>query len=183
MKRGIFFCHPVVKGFSLIELAVTLSVAAVLFTIGVPSFVELIKSLQITSTTNDFFAAINLARTEAVQRGVRVDIVPAGADGDWANGWVVFVDRNGNRQPDDRDAIIFRHGPAPEGMKITAKLSDSTVQYLAYNGAGRTRTHENGHRTQFGTFTFELESKIRKIKLNFIGRPRICNPETDTRTC
>lgn len=171
------------RGFTLIELSVVFSVVAILFTVGVPSFVSLIRNTQITATTNDFFASINLARTEAVQRGVRVDMVPAGDAGDWAQGWVVFIDKDHDLRPGDRDTIIFRHGPAPNGMRITARLTDSTVQYLAYNAAGRTRTHENGYRTQFGTFTFELESKVRKIKLNFIGRPRICNPEIDTDTC
>jgi type IV fimbrial biogenesis protein FimT len=171
------------RGFTLIELAVTLSVAAILFSVGVPGFVSLIRNTQITAATNDFFAAINLARAEAIQRGVRVDLVPAGDEGDWSQGWVVFIDKNRDLRPGDKDIIIFRHGPAPKGMHITARLTDSTVQYLAYNGAGRTRTHENGYRTQFGTFTFELESKVRKIKLNFIGRPRICNPEIDTDTC
>ena len=183
MQRRISLSLHPAKGFTLIELAITLSVAAILFTVAVPSFVSLIKSMQITTATNEFFAAINLARAEAIQRGVRVDLVPAGEEGDWTKGWVVFIDGNRNRRPDGGDVIIFRHGPTPNGIQITARLTDSTVQYLAYNGAGRTRTHDNGYRTQFGTFTFELESKVRKIKLNFIGRPRICNPETDTHTC
>ncbi|WP_420476362.1 GspH/FimT family pseudopilin [Noviherbaspirillum sp. ST9] len=183
MKRRSPFLLRSSRGFTLIELAVTLSVAAILFTAAVPSFVSLIRNTQITATTNDFFAAINLARAEAVQRGIRVDMVPAGEEGDWAQGWVVFIDKNRDQRAGDKDVIIFRHGPAPKGMHITARLTDSTVQYLAYNGAGRTRTHDNGYRTQFGTFTFELESKVRKIKLNFIGRPRICNPEIDTDTC
>lgn len=183
MHRRIPVFHRRIRGFTLIELAVTLSVAAILFTIAVPSFIGLIKDIQITSATNEFFAAINLARVEAIQRGVRVDMVPVGEEGNWTNGWVVFIDRNHNLRPDGEDGIIFRHGPLPKGMQITAKLTDSTVQYLAYNGAGRTRTHENGYRTQFGTFTVEMGNKVRKIKLNFIGRPRICNPETDTHTC
>ena len=170
-------------GFTLIELIVTFAVAAILFTVGMPGFAGLIRDIQISSATNAFFASINLARTEAVQRGDRVDMMPAGDEGDWTKGWTVFVDNNRNRQPDAGDVVIFTHGPAPKGMRITANLTDSTVQYLAYNGAGRTRTHANGYRTQFGTFTFELGNKVRKIKLNFIGRPRICNPETDTRTC
>jgi type IV fimbrial biogenesis protein FimT len=170
-------------GFTLIELAVTLAVAAILFSIGVPAFTGFIRNIEISTAANDFFASINLARAEAIQRGLRVDLVPADEGGDWARGWVVFVDGNRNLRPDSGDTIIFTHGPAPKGMRITANLTDSTVQYLAYTGAGRTRTHANGYRTQFGTFTLEMGSKIRKIKLNFLGRPRICNPEVDKQNC
>ena len=172
-----------VHGFTLVELAVTLVVAAILLAVGVPSFTGFIRNVEITTTANDFFAAINLARTEAIQRGLRVDMVPSDAGGDWSKGWVIFVDENHNQRPDVGDSVIFTHGPAPKGMRITANLTDSTVQYLAYNGAGRTRTHANGYRTQFGTFTLETGSKVRKIKLNFLGRPRICNPEVDKQGC
>lgn len=182
MRRDSVRYVPPAKGFTLIELIVVLSIAAILFAVGVPSFAGLIQDVRLSSATSDFFAAINLARTEAVQRGARVDMMPAGDRGDWADGWVVFVDRNLNRKPDGGEAI-FIHGPPAGGMRITADLSDSTVQYLAYSGAGRTRTHASVYRTQFGTFTFELGTKVRKIKLNFIGRPRICNPEVHPRTC
>lgn len=170
------------SGYTLIELAVTLAVAAILFMIGVPAFAGFIRDIEISAAANDFFSSMNLARAEAIQRGERVDMVPADG-GDWSKGWVVFVDENRNRRPDDGDVVLFTHGAAPKGLQITANLTDSTVQYLAYNGAGRTRTHANSHRTQFGTFTFTLGSKVRKIKLNFLGRPRICNPEIDKRTC
>lgn len=173
----------IAAGFTLIEMMVTLAIAAILITIAVPSFAGFIRNIEISSTANELFAAINLARAEAIQRGVRVDMVPADESGDWAKGWVVFIDGNHNRRPDSGDTVIFTHGPAPKGMQITAKLTDSTVQYLAYNGTGRTRTHANGYRTQFGTFTLEMGNKVRKIKLNFLGRPRICNPEAEKTSC
>ena len=171
------------SGYTMIELLVVMAVAAILFATGIPSFAGLLREAQLSTATNDFFASINLARAEAVQRGVRVDMVPAGDDGDWAKGWTVFVDENRSRRPDDGDLVIFRHGPSPDGMKITANLTDSTVQYLAYSGSGRTRTHANAYRTQFGTFTLALGNKTRKIKLNFVGRPRVCNPEADPQNC
>ena len=183
MKCGSMFHRSDVRGFTLIELMVAMSVAVILFAVGIPSFAGLIKDIQLSTATNEFFASINLARAEAIQRDARVDMVPLSEDGDWAAGWAVFVDENRNRRPDPGDTVIFMHGPSPSGLKITANLTDSTVQYLAYNGSGRTRTHANAYRTQFGTFTFELGNKVRKIKLNFVGRPRICNPETDPRTC
>lgn len=168
-------------GFSLIELAVVLAVAGILLMLGVPSFAALINHQKMTTTVNDFFAAINLARSEAIQRGGRVDLVPLDA-ADWSKGWIVFVDRNNNQRPDPGEQIIFSHGPVPDGIKIRSVLTDSTVQYLAYNGSGRTRTNASSQSPQFGTWSFIQDKQIRRIKVNFLGRPRTCNPDQDA-TC
>jgi type IV fimbrial biogenesis protein FimT len=171
------------QGFSAIELMAVLAVALILMAIGVPAMHALIQNQRLTSTVNDFFASVNLARSEAIQRRVRVDIVPKDAAGDWAKGWVVLINTNNNQQADAGQRVIFTHDPVPKGMSIGANLTDSKVQYLAYNGSGRSRTNASDQQTQFGTFTFRLDGYTRKIKLNFLGRPRVCNPDTDRSTC
>lgn len=171
------------KGFTLIELLVIFAIVVVLLTIGIPGFSAMIQSARLTTTANDFLSSINLTRAEAIRRGDRVDMVPSDEGGDWAKGWSVFIDANGNQRPDNDEKIIFSHGPLPEGMTVKSNLTDSTVQYLAYNGAGRTRTNASNYRTQFGTFTFALSGKVRKVRLNFLGRPRICNPEVEKDNC
>lgn len=171
------------SGFSLVELLTILAVVAVLLATGLPSLQFLIQNQRISATVNDFYAAINLARSEAIQRGKRVDLVPQDADGNWASGWVVFVDENNNQRPDAGERVIFTHDALQKGTSIKASLTDSTVQYLAYNGAGRTRTNASNQRSQFGTFTFKLNDQVRKIKLNFLGRPRVCNPAREGTSC
>ncbi len=108
------FIRAGVKGFSLIELMVVLSIAAILIGIGVPSFRTLIQNQRMTTTVNDFFAAINLTRSEALQRGVRVDMVAAGDGTDWGKGWIVFVDENSDQILDANEKLIFTHDAVPE---------------------------------------------------------------------
>ncbi|HJV74278.1 MAG TPA: GspH/FimT family pseudopilin [Noviherbaspirillum sp.] len=170
-------------GFSLIELMVVLAIVVALLGTGVPLLRNSMQSQRITTTVNEFFASMNLARSEAIQRGMRVDLVPFDRNGDWAKGWVVFVDGNNNQRPDAGERVIFAQSAIPKGISITANLTDSTVPYLAYNGTGRTRTNASSERTQFGSFTFRLDSHVRKIKLNFLGRARVCNPAFDKDDC
>jgi type IV fimbrial biogenesis protein FimT len=163
------------SGFSLIELMAVLAIAAILLMIGIPGFGSLIQHQRMTATVNEFFAAINLTRSEAIKRGVRVDLMPAGGESDWAKGWVIFVDKNNNREQDAGDEIIFSHGPVPGGIAIEPRFGGSAVKYLAYNGTGH---------TQAGSFSFSQNREVmRKIIINFLGRPRACNPKTEGDAC
>lgn len=165
-------------GFSMIELMVVLAVTAILLAIGVPSFHELIRNQRLNVAVNAFFGAINLTRSEAIHRGARVDLVPA--DGaDWANGWVVFIDQNNNQLAEAGEQLILAHGPVNGQIAIKSAMTDSSKPYLAYNGTGRTRTNASSHAPQLGTISFFLETGIRRIKLNFSGRARTCNPVQD----
>lgn len=170
-------------GYSLIELMTVLTVASILLAIGVPSFAALIRHQKMTATVNDFFASVNLTRSEAIQRGVRVDLVPAGDGADWAKGWVVLIDRNGNQKADAGEPVIFSHGPAPQGMTIGSAFTDSKAKYLAYNGSGRTRTNAGSQSPQLGSWLFTLDNQSRRIVINFLGRPRVCAPRTAGATC
>lgn len=160
-----------------------LAIVVVLLGVGVPMLRSMMQSQKITATVNDFFASMNLARSEAIRRGTRVDLVPADDTADWARGWTVFIDENGNQRPDAREKIIFTHAVVSKGISIKASLTDSSAPYLAYTSTGRTRTNASNERTQFGTITFRLDSQVRKIKLNFLGRARVCNPDIDKGDC
>ncbi len=158
-----------------------MAIAVILLAIGVPSFHSLIQHQRLSTAVNAFFGAINLTRSEAIQRGARVDMVPS--DGvDWANGWVVFIDQNNNQLVESGEQLIFSHGPVSGKMAIKSVMTDSSKPYLAYNGTGRTRTNASGQSPQLGTVSFFLDTKVRRIKLNFAGRARTCNPEQD-KTC
>lgn len=173
-----------IHGFTLVELMVVIGVAVVMLTIGVPSFYTLVQKQKMTTAVSDFFNALGLARSEAIQRGSRVDLVPAGGGTDWADGWVIFIDENNNQRPDAGEHIIFTHGPVPSGITVRASFTDSTVQYLAYTGSGRTRTNASSQAPQLGSLSFiGSNGEVRKIKIGFLGRARMCNPATEGSSC
>lgn len=69
------------RGFTMVELIVTVSVAAVLLAIAVPSFRNIILSNKLTTIANDAVAAINIARMEAIKSNVAVQFCGATSNG------------------------------------------------------------------------------------------------------
>jgi type IV fimbrial biogenesis protein FimT len=85
------------SGFTLLELIVAISIAGVLMAVAIPSFRDMIRNSRLTAYTNEFVTALNLARNEAVKRGVSVSVRKIGGTGTYwsTSGWNVFVDDGG----------------------------------------------------------------------------------------
>jgi type IV fimbrial biogenesis protein FimT len=86
-------------GMTMIELLITIVVITILLALGVPSYQEFIKNNRVTAQTNDFVSAVQLARSEAVKRGVGAVLCASTdqatcdvTDGNWSSGWIVFSD-------------------------------------------------------------------------------------------
>lgn len=60
------------RGFTLVELMITIFVAAILIAVAVPSFQHMIASSKLTATTNDLIGAMRLARMTAIKSNAEV---------------------------------------------------------------------------------------------------------------
>ncbi len=90
-----------VRGLTLIELMVTISVLVILIAVGVPSFESTLNSSRLSSSANELSGAVQLARAESIRRNrsvvlCRSETLAACASGDVWSGWLVFVDTNGD---------------------------------------------------------------------------------------
>lgn len=81
------------RGFTLIELMVTIAVAAILLSIAVPNFQMFVMNNRMASQANDLITALSLARSEAVKRAANVTVCAssdgATCTGSWGDGWIV----------------------------------------------------------------------------------------------
>nr|MCU0735737.1 GspH/FimT family pseudopilin [Methylotetracoccus sp.] len=78
------------RGFTLIELMIALVVMALVLTLGVPSFRNIILDNRQVSELNVLVAELNWARSEAVARNAPVTLKRSGSS--WNDGWQIFVD-------------------------------------------------------------------------------------------
>ncbi|KQQ42508.1 type-4 fimbrial pilin related signal peptide protein [Duganella sp. Leaf126] len=168
-------------GFTLVELLTVLAVAGVLLATAAPSYQQLIERQQLRAAVADLVAAIDLARAQAIARGRIVMLAPLDPGGiDWRGGWIVFVDANDNRRPDADETTIFQRGPLPAGLRMSVSFtSKAPPSYLAYNSAGRTCNAGNGLAARWGTLSLALGAHARNIKINMLGRLRVCDPAAE----
>ena len=169
------------RGVTLAELVVVTAIAAVLLAIGIPNLQAMVHAQQLRAATGDLFGAINLARAQAIARNERVKLAPRDPEGlRWNQGWTVFFDRDGDGEPGPGDDIVAVHGPLPDGVASTfAFTSPAPPYYIAYNGAGRSCSDTSSGAARWGTLSLFHGGAIRRIKINMLGRARVCDPARD----
>ena len=78
------------RGFTIIELMVTVAILAIMTAIAVPSFRSFVNNQRIKSAATEMMTAVLIARSDAIKRNASVTLAPVNAD-DWAQGWNVTV--------------------------------------------------------------------------------------------
>jgi type IV fimbrial biogenesis protein FimT len=115
------------RGFTMIELIVTMSVAAILAAIAVPSFVAISQGERRIAEVNDMVLALNYARSEAVKQNSPTG-VSVTANGSWAGGWNVCCTSTG--------ASVNTLPAIDPRSSLTATLAGTTPVTVTFDSSG-----------------------------------------------
>lgn len=174
------------RGFTLIELMVTLVLAGVMMLLAAPNFISFQRNSELTTSANSFLATLSVARAEAMKRQLRTFVIPA--DGvSWSSGWVAFVDVNSNVSAtalsmDAGDIELARGAALPASVAIdttsATSFVHSGVQYAMFNGSGFMSLIGGGFPANGGdSLDFTNGSgQTRRVVANVAGRVRVCKP-------
>ncbi|WP_341678971.1 GspH/FimT family pseudopilin [Niveibacterium sp. SC-1] len=124
------------RGFTLIELMIAVTVFAIGVAIAIPNFATLIAGRKLTTAASNLRADLSFARIEATRRGRSVGVCPAdvrsgtasacGGSTDWSNGWLVYADANGNGSLDGGETVL-RVRPPEKAISATPLSSEGTL--------------------------------------------------------
>lgn len=171
------------RGFTLLELMVTVSLVAILLMVAAPGFESALNGSRLSSSANTVTAALQLARGEAVRRNARVVVCSTtdmtsctGAAGDWS-AWLVFVDANASGARDAAEEIVQTGTiDAPLVLKPSAALAALNNQ-ITFRPDGLARA-SNNISLLAGTLavcvqTTQPAENVRDVSLAFGGRTAV----------
>lgn len=147
-----------VAGFTLLELLVTVAVAGVLLSMGLPSFQEAVRLQRTKAVSSEMHLSFLLARSESIKRAANVVISRSGAD--WIGGWTVA--------PGDKsvDAVS---GVAVECSTDSDTSAETCPANITFARSGRP--------TSLIEFRFyypdEATVQARCVSVSLSGRPRV----------
>ena len=129
------------KGYTLYELLITTLLVGTLLAIGVPSFSSFTQNSRMTASVNDLLGSFSVARSEAVRAKDNVSICASDnsttanptCQGEFEDGWIVFLDPNGNIQRDSGEPLFRSHPQMPTGITVT---TTDQGDYFSFNSSG-----------------------------------------------
>jgi type IV fimbrial biogenesis protein FimT len=183
MKKSDFSA----RGFTLIELMVTVALVAILMAVAVPSMTTFQRNAELTSFSNTMTAAVNAARGEAMKRGRYAMVVPLDGS-NWSSGWVVFVDIDRSQAYEAaNDVTLLTRDAIPSYLEISANgTAAASPPYIMFDASGYVRQKGGGLANQ--TFNIQRNdvsgadalAQTRRIIISRPGRVRTCTPKTST---
>lgn len=149
------------KGFTLVELIITLTIAGILAAVALPAFQDFIRNERVKSASFDLMTALTFARSEAIKRNTSVDMIPSGSG--WKGGWDIKV-----------GTTLLRNQAAFNGINIT---DSNEVDAVTYRKDGRLSTEA----TNFTVFvSADTGINPRCITIDLSGRPNSKKLESGT---
>jgi type IV fimbrial biogenesis protein FimT len=170
------------KGFTLLELLITILLIAVLSGLAIPSLAGTLARQRQSVEINALFHAVHQARKESIMRRKVVSICPS-LDGetcspakDWSRGWLMFENKDRDSPPaiDRGEPVLVKHSVS-EQIQINANRKGFTFRATFLRATN-------------GTFVVcDPKGRItpKALVISYTGRPRVArhSPKGDLYSC
>ena len=166
-------------GFTLIELIITMAVLAICAGVALPSLRSFMEQQRTLAAISSLTSHMSLARMAAVTRNQRTVLCPSRngnsceAGTDWSTGWMLFLDEDGNRQPDSGDEVLRMDlEPTSRHLRVVSTVGRQQLRYLPDGSSAGSN------------LTISICNKagdvLGRVIVNNMGRPRSERPKVPT---
>ena len=198
--RGARAMHRPQRGFTIVELIITLVIAAILVALAAPNMAIFLKNSARTTMLNDLVTAVQYARSQAITLNRDVSICPVDLrdgqfnaadaedacrnDGVFETGWVVFdaPDRNGQIGVGETVRRIFATTPAAGATFRGLDADDAALRFVVYRNTGLADVTQLPSQPHF-KYCDDRENpnqSARAVILTGSGQPRISQDSNDS---
>lgn len=132
-----------IHGYTLIELLITLAVFSILALNLFPNLSALLAQERSIVMTNNLAGALAYARTEAVTKQMTIITCQSNNGSkcnqseNWHNGWIIFADKNANKQRDSDEPLLRVFHAANNGTQAIFNGSGAGIKYyMKYKPSG-----------------------------------------------
>ena len=168
------------NGYTLVELIAVLAIASILLLLATPLFRTQILNGRMSEAATDLLSTFAYARTEAVGRRNPVTICIRNEAADscadtvqWEDGWLTFVDDNGNGDVDADEQIIQIHPALAAGT--SARATGLLQKSITFRSTGRTDL--DATETMIICDTRGFGESARALIVSLIGKASILNAD------
>jgi|TARA_R110000851_G_scaffold181511_2_gene330051 type IV fimbrial biogenesis protein FimT len=158
------------RGFTLIELMVTLVVLVVLLGVGIPSFNNWVVSTRMDTATMNLAGVLKQARSEAVSRQSVITLAPKA--GGWTEGLTMYTDTDagGNTAYAAANDTLIKDLEFSMGG-IAASTSANAAAYISFTSGGL--LNEGNNEVEIILCDSTEEEGGSSITVNPVGRTSI----------
>lgn len=169
-------------GFTLYELLITVMIVGIVLAFSIPNMQAFTQNSRMTSTANDLHSAFHLARSESSRAKTNITICAsaksmegaANCGGTWDQGYIVFVDQDGDLDRKGQEETVLRAQPAiAEGVSF-AVANDAT--YFSYSSTGLGRPNVGGKKAVSQIVMCDERGNVKAAGGSSAGRLFVATP-------
>lgn len=165
------------KGFTLIELMITVAILAITLAIAIPAMSDFATRQRVSGQASELLLSLAYARSEAVKRGATITVIPkVNQTTGWSSGWCI---RSDNASDCTVNNGLLKDFSASSGVTITSNWL-ANLPKLSFRRDG---TVNGEHKFKISSDKLEAnKTDARCIGISFMGRTEL-NKITKSTTC
>jgi type IV fimbrial biogenesis protein FimT len=122
------------KGFTVLELLMTIVIGTILLAVAVPSYLNMIERNAISTASNDLLSGLLLARSEAIRQELSTTFTPSGSGWQVVGGGATLLDHTVDNHNVTISGNVISYNP-----RGRAGLDDTDSFDISYDGTVKSR--------------------------------------------